>query len=379
MSAPTPQGQQDRYGRYRERPPWWPEGEPFPSQGLAPRMGMRSRSMRRMAFAFATILAFAIVGSFAIFSWVAGALGRTGGPEDRGGPWPGGLWVLLFVVVGASLLRRAVRGVAMPVGDLIEAAGRLEAGGYDARVPEHGPREVRSVARAFNAMATRLEANESQRRQLLADVTHELRTPLTVMQGNIEALVDGVHPTDRAHLEILLDESKVLARLIDDLRTLSLAEAGRLTLDREPIDVATIAADVLAAFSDQARRAGVELRPIGGSTTTVNGDPVRIREVLANLIGNSLRYTPPGGSITIEIRHGPMVEVAVRDTGAGIAPDQLAHVFERYSRSTGSPGAGLGLAIAKSLVEAHGGSIRAESAPGQGTLIVFTLPGTATA
>lgn len=376
MTTPSEKGQQDRPGRYRERPRWWPEGEPFPAQGLAPRMAMRPRSMRRMALVFVTIIALAIVGSFAIFSWIAGALGGTSGPEQQGSPWPGGLVVLLFVVVGASVLRRAVRGVAMPAGDLIEAAGRLEAGSYGARVSERGPREMRSVARAFNTMAMRLEAHESQRRQLLADVTHELRNPLTVMQGNIEALIDGVHPTDAAHLELILDESKVLARLIDDLRTLSLAEAGALALVRERIDVAAVATDVLAASADRARRAGVDLRPVEAGTAMADADPLRVREVLSNLVGNSLRYTPSGGSIAIELRAGSMVEVSVRDTGAGIAPEALEHVFERYSRSTDSPGAGLGLAIAKSLIEAHGGTIRAESADGQGTRVVFTLPGT---
>lgn len=368
MNAP------DRKGRYRERPPWWPEGEPFPPQGLAPRMAMRPRSIRRMAFAFVAIVLLAIVGSFAIFTWIASALGVTGGPEQQGSPWPGALFVLLFVVVGGSLLRRAIRGVAMPVGDLIEAAGRLEAGGYDARVPEHGPREMRSVARAFNTMATRLETNESRRRQLLADVTHELRNPLTVMQGNIEALIDGVHPTDPAHLDLILDQSKVLARLIDDLRTLSLAEAGALALAREPIDVATVARQVLTASEDRARRAGVHLRPVEPGAAMADADPLRIREVLSNLVGNSLRYTPAGGSISIEIRDGAMVEVSVRDTGSGVAPDALAGIFDRFSRSTDSPGAGLGLAIAKGLVAAHGGEIRAESVAGQGTRIVFTLP-----
>lgn len=372
--------ERDRRGRYRERPVWWPEGEAFPAQGLTPRMAMGPRSIRRLAVGFISVFGLAIVGSFAIFSWLANLLGGTGGPERPGGPFPGVLFVLLFVVVGGSLVRRVVRGVAMPVGDLIEAAGRVESGEYGARVPERGPRELRSVAHAFNTMAAGLETNEQRRRQLLADVTHELRNPLTVMQGNIEALVDGVYPIDRAHLEVLLDESKVLARLIDDLRTLSLAEAGRLTLDREPIDVATIATDVLTVFADRARRAGVVLRPMAdGPAVTVDGDPVRIHEVLANLIGNSLRYTPSAGTITIEVRDGTMVEIGVHDTGTGIAPEQLAHVFERYSRSTGSPGAGLGLAIAKGLVEAHGGTIRAESAPGQGTLISFTLPRPATA
>ena len=372
MSAQDPG---HRPGRYRERPPWWPEGEPFPVQGVTPRMSMHPRSMAKIAFAFMLAVILAIVGAFTVLWTIATGLGMVR-PTDGPGPWPTGVVVLLIVVAVSSLVRRTVRGVAVPVGDLIAAAGRVEAGGYDARVPERGPRQMRSVARAFNAMTVRLEAHESQRRQLLADVTHELRNPLTVMQGNIEALIDGVHPTDAAHLELILDESKVLARLIDDLRTLSLAEAGALALVREPIDVATVAKDVLAASVDRARRAGVDLRPVEAGTAMADADPLRVREVLSNLVGNSLRYTPSGGSISIGLRAGTMVEVSVRDTGAGIAPEALAHVFERYSRSTDSPGAGLGLAIAKSLIEAHGGTIRAESADGQGTRVVFTLPGT---
>ncbi len=338
--------------------------------------------MRRMFFAFLTFLILALVGAVAVFSWLTTAWTvSTGGslPDHQGAPWPGGPWpggffLLIAIVVGLSLLRRAVRGVAMPVGDLIDAAGRVEGGDYDARVSERGPREMRSVARAFNTMTARLEANESQRKQLLADVTHELRNPLTVMQGNIEALIDGVHPTDVAHLELILEESKVLGRLIEDLRTLSLAEAGALTLVRERVDVTDLARDVLAAHADRARQVGVELLPVAAGTAVADADPMRIREVLSNLVGNSLRYTPAGGSVSIDVTAGPLIVVRVRDSGAGIAPEALAHVFERYSKSTDSPGAGLGLAIAKGLIEAHGGTIRAESAAGQGTVITFTLP-----
>ncbi len=251
----------------------------------------------------------------------------------------------------------------------------MEAGSYDARVAEHGPREMRSLAHAFNAMAARIQANESQRKQLLADVTHELRTPLTIMQGNVEALLDGVHPADNAHITPILEETKVLARLIDDLRTLSLTEAGALALHREPVDVAEVARDVVTAFSDQARRGAITLRSSAGGSTTIDADPVRVREVLMNLVTNALRYTPSGGSVDVDVRGTDgRVEATVRDTGTGIAPDAVGGIFDRFSKSTDSPGAGLGLAIAKGLVEAHGGTIRAESAPGQGTKIVFTLP-----
>jgi len=281
----------------------------------------------------------------------------------------------VVVIVAIVLLGRAFRNISRPVGDLIEATGRLEAGSYDTRVRERGPREMRSLARAFNAMAIRLEANESQRKQLLADITHELRTPLTVMQGNVEALLDGVHPLDRGHIAPLLEETKVLSRLIDDLRTLSLAESGALALHREAVDISAIARDVVTAFADQARRGGVALRSSAAGPTSIEADPVRVREVIVNLVANALRYTPAAGSVDLEVRgaEGQVVTI-VRDTGTGIAPDAVAGIFDRFSKATDSPGAGLGLAIAKSLIEAHGGTIRAESAPGQGTRIVFTLP-----
>jgi signal transduction histidine kinase len=341
-------------------------------------MAMRGRFYRRMFFLFVTVLVLVITGAFTLFWALAGALGFA--RPDGQSPWdhpgfPAFFFVPLMVIVALVLLARTFRGIATPVGDLIEAAGRVEAGSYDARVPERGPREMRSLAHAFNAMTARLEANESQRKQLLADVTHELRTPLTVMQGNVEAILDGVHPFDREHIAPLLEETKVLARLVDDLRTLSLAESGALALHREPVDVASIARDVVTAFADQARRGSIGLGSSAEGVTTIDADPVRVREVLVNLVTNALRYTPPGGYIAIDVRAtGAGVKVAVRDTGSGIAADAVAGIFDRFSRSTDSPGAGLGLAIAKGLVEAHGGTIRAESVPGQGTRIEFTLP-----
>jgi len=334
-----------------------------------------------MMFIVAGLMVLVLFGAFTLFWSIANALGfvRSEGAPPWWADHPGGppffLVPLVTIVVLWWLLGRVFRGIARPVGDLIEAAGRLEAGSYDARVAERGPREMRSLAHAFNAMAARLEASESQRKQLLADVTHELRTPLTVMQGNIEALIDGVHPADGAHIGPILEETKVLARLIDDLRTLSLAESGALALHREPFDVVSVARDVVTSFSDQARRGGVALGSSAEGPTVIDADPVRVREVMVNLVANALRYTPAGGSIGIEVRGTDRsVEVRVRDTGTGIAPDAVDAIFDRFSRSTDSPGAGLGLAIAKSLVEAHGGTIRAESAPGQGTRIVFTLP-----
>jgi len=340
----------------------------------------RRRFYRRMGLVFAAVMGLTLFGAFTLFWALASALGlaRTDGQQ----PWwtgrpdgPPSFLVPLAVVAVLVLLGRTFRGVARPVGDLIEATGRLEAGSYEARVAERGPREMRSLVRAFNTMAARIETNEANRKQLLADVTHELRTPLTVMQGNVEALLDGVHPLDREHIAPLLEETKMLARLVDDLRTLSLAESGALALHREPVDVASIARNVVSAFAEQARRASVSLGASADGPTAIEADPLRIREVLVNLVTNALRYTPAGGSVGIDSRGSDSsVEVTVQDTGTGIAPDAVAGIFDRFSRATDSPGAGLGLAIAKGLVEAHGGTIRAVSAPGQGTRIVFTLP-----
>lgn len=364
---------------YETRPEWWPESEPFPPPRLPSSRVVQRRFYRRMALFFVTFMVLVITGAFTLFWAVAGALGfvRPGGQPawlEHPGPFQF-FFIPLLIALALLVLGRTFRGVARPVGDLIEAAGRVEAGGYDARVPERGPREMRSLAHAFNAMVARLEANESQRKQLLADVTHELRTPLTVLQGNVEAILDGVHPADNAHIAPLLEETKVLSRLIDDLRTLSLAESGALALHREPVDIAALARDVVAAFSEQARRANVGLGSSADAAATIDADPVRVREVLVNLVTNALRYTPAGGYIAIDVRRaGDGLEVSVRDTGSGIAAAAVGGIFDRFSKSTDSPGAGLGLAIAKGLIEAHGGTIRAESAPGQGTRIVFTLP-----
>lgn len=365
---------------YKTRPAWWPENEPFPPPRLPGSRAMQHRFYRRMALFFFTFMALVITGAFTVFwmigSWL-GFIHPEGQPPWFDDRWSGPPFFVfpLLIVVAILVLGRTFRSVASPVGDLIDAAGRVEAGSYDARVPERGPREMRSLAHAFNAMIGRIEANESQRKQLLADVTHELRTPLTIMQGNVEAILDGVRPADREHIAPILEETKMLARLVDDLRTLSIAESGAMALHRETVDVAEIARDVATAFAEQAQRGQVSQGSSASGRTTADADPLRVREVLVNLVTNALRYTPPGGSVSIEVRGVPgAVEVSVRDTGSGIAPDAVAGIFDRFSRSTDSPGAGLGLAIAKSLVEAHGGTISAHSRPGQGTEIVFTLP-----
>jgi two-component system sensor histidine kinase BaeS len=284
--------------------------------------------------------------------------------------------VLVLAVIG---LVRGFRRLADPLDRLVQAARRVEAGSYDARVPEpvRGPRELRELSRAFNTMTSRLEADEQRRRALLADVGHELRTPLAVIRGNLEAIVDGVHPADEAHLAGLIEETRVMERLVEDLRTLSLAEAGTLQLHREPTDPDVLLGEVCAGYQADAARTGVRLDLAAPDDLPIlDIDPVRIREVLANLVGNAFRYTPAGGTITLTgaTRPDGGVVFTVADTGAGIEPELLPHVFDRFAKGRESRGSGLGLAIARDLVAAHGGTIDVRSEPGHGTTFEVRLP-----
>ncbi len=245
---------------------------------------------------------------------------------------------------------------------------------------ERGPSELRALARAFNGMAERLQLTEEQRRDLMADITHELRTPLTVIQGNLEGFLDGVYSPDEARLKSLLEETQILARLVEDLRTLALAESGALQLKKEPTDLAVLLGETISAFRTQADAAGVtiDLQAMNGAEA-FNLDPERIRQVLSNLIANALRYTPREGAIHVRYKiaqseDGKYAEIIVEDTGVGIAPDVLPHIFNRFYKSRDSSGTGLGLPIARHLVEAHGGKITAESQPGQGTTMRISLP-----
>ena len=325
-----------------------------------------------------------VAGFLAFFFLASGLLWRllwgggygpgAGGGRGWNGP-PFGL-LLLGLLVVAFVAGRAVRRMAAPIGEVMEAAGRVAGGDYATRVQVRGPGEVGRLAHSFNQMTERLQANETQRRALLADVAHELRTPLSVIRGNVEGMLDGVYPADEAHLAPVLEETAVMARLLDDLQTLSTAEAGVLRLHRERVDPLALAQDTTAAFRARADRAGVRLTcRAAAPVPEVDVDPVRIGEVLANLLTNAIRHTPRGGSVEVVVGPDPAgVAVSVADTGPGIDARDLPHVFDRFVKSSDSGGAGLGLAIARSLVEAHGGRIAAESTPGRGTVMRFVLP-----
>jgi len=302
-----------------------------------------------------------------------GQYGPSGGRGWHGPPFP----LLILGLLGvAFLVGRAVRRLATPIGEVMEAADRVAGGDYSARVQVRGPGEVGRLAHSFNQMTERLQANETQRRALLADVAHELRTPLSVIRGNVEGMLDGVYPADGTQLGPILEETAVMARLLDDLQTLSTAEAGVLRLYRERVDPLALAQDAAAALRPRAERAGVSLDVRGAAPVPeVDVDQVRIGEVLANLLTNAIRHTPRGGAVRVGVSPAPGgVAFTVSDTGPGIDARDLPYVFDRFVKSADSGGAGLGLAIARSLVEAHGGRITAESAHGAGTTMRFELP-----
>jgi signal transduction histidine kinase len=347
----------------RGRPPWWPEGEPWPPAGRAHAWSRgRSRFVRRVGCLFATLLFLSSAGLVALASMVN---------HRSGSLVAAGMLALVFAGFFG-----AMRRVGFPLGDIVGAADRVASGDLSARVRERGPASLRSVARAFNSMAARLQAQDRQRRDLMADIAHELRTPLTVMQGRLEGLLDGVYPRDDAGLAAVLEQTRTLGRLVEDLRTLAHAESGMLTLQKEPTDLAVLAQDVVNSFSGEADAGQVALRADSAAgLPLVDVDPLRIRQVLANLLSNALRHTPQGGSVAVSVEPAEgRIAVKVADTGAGIAPEELPKIFDRFYKGAASRGSGLGLTIARDLVGAHGGEIRADSRLGKGTTITVTLP-----
>jgi two-component system sensor histidine kinase BaeS len=326
---------------------------------------------RAAGFAIGGIVLFAIL--VVLLGWLLGALL---GQHVLGAVFPViGLALLLLVAVR---LVRSVRGTARPIGEIIEAAGRVEAGEVGTQVAERGPREVRALARSFNAMSRRLADDASQRRLLLAEVSHELRTPLTVIQGTAEGMLDGLYPADRAHLERILAEARQLERLVDDLRTLALADAGALPLHREPTDLGLLVREVVAGMSAAADETGVTLttEPGPAAATELDLDPVRIRQVIGNLVANALRHTERGGEVVVSVaaQVAGGATLTVRDTGRGMDAEAAAHAFDRFWRQGEGAGAGLGLAIVRDLVTAHGGTAALVSEPGVGTTVTITLP-----
>lgn len=285
---------------------------------------------------------------------------------------------LLF---GGLILWRVVQ----PLRQLTTATQSVAANDLEQRVNIPSGDEIGDLAVAFNEMAARLAQAETLRRQMTADIAHELRTPLTVIQGNVEALQDGIFPLSVEALDPILNKTQLLRRLVEDLRQLSLAEANQLPLERHPADLHELIAQTVEAFQSAAAERSIAINLENrASTPLLNIDRQRIQQVLINLLSNALRHTPDGGVVNVLLTHEDnKARVSVRDSGTGIPAAALPYVFDRFyrvdqgrARAADGSGSGLGLAVARAIVQAHGGDIGISSPVGQGATIWFTLPST---
>jgi signal transduction histidine kinase len=355
---------------------WRPDGGLTAEQMAA--WSARRRHFMRRVVGFVTcgaLLLVLLLVAVAVLAFILAGQGTLGTGEG----------VLLLACLGVPLLLVMMSAgyfflrVGSPLAELIAAADAVAAGDLSVRVRQ-GSGDMGRLARGFNRMTAELQRTAQARRNLTADVAHELRTPLHIIQGNLEGALDGVYEPTPEHLRATLDETRRLARLVGELQTLSLAEAGQLPLHRRAVVAADLLEDVAARFAGAAAEAGVVLKVTPDEASpALFVDPERLEGVLSNLTANALRHTSPGGHITLSAAAVPGGAVlAVADTGEGIAADDLPFVFDRFwrgDRARGrTAGAGLGLAIARQLVMAHGGTIEVSSAVGEGTTFSIFLP-----
>ena len=290
-------------------------------------------------------------------------------------------FMLLSLVVGTAGGVVIARVVSNPISNLSQAAQYIGKGELDVRVPEKGSQEIVELAQAFNKMAENLQRSQTARRNLVADVSHELRTPLTVLEGNLRAVLDHVYTLDETEVANLYGQTRHLIRLVNDLREISLAESGQMILEKTPTDFNVLITETMQALEPLSAEKKIQMEyesthPLEGSV-----DSIRIRQVLFNLIGNAIRHTPQDGRIVIQAKkNASAIYVRIQDSGDGLTQEELASVFDRFyradrSRSRETGGTGLGLSIAKAIIEAHGGSIHAESnGKGQGSTFSFSIP-----
>lgn len=294
---------------------------------------------------------------------------------------------LLALLLGVLLTRH----FTVPLRSLTKGVQGVAKGDLSARLPVKGTDEIAVLSRSFNTMSEQLAHNEEVRRNMVADIAHELRTPLSVILGKLESIQEGVLPAAPPTLLPIQDETIRLIRLVRDLQQLSLAEAGKLPMNVQQIDLRTLLEKIFANFTIEFEERGIK-PAIDGTVPVIQGDPDRLTQVMVNLIGNALLHTPPGGAIRVDMENydvsesmskpvaaNDWVRVSVEDNGEGIPPEELMHIFDRFyrvnkarERETGSTG--LGLAIAKEFVQAHGGTIEVESTVGAGSRFIVSLP-----
>jgi two-component system OmpR family sensor kinase len=290
-----------------------------------------------------------------------------------------GLAALAVSIIIAVVLARSVY---VPIRRVTKAAGEIARGNYEQEVPVAGPKEVTGLAESFNQMSRRVKSSQQMLRDFVADVSHELRSPLTSIKGFAQAIVDGTAKGKEGQLKaatVIEDESKRMMRLVEELLEFSRLESGQVKMAKQPLDVKELLNQCHEIFSMRAEEKGVNLKLDLGPVSTVIGDIDRLEQVFSNLLDNALKHTPAGGQISINAKQSSpyFAEISITDTGPGIPAEQMMHIFERFYRAdpaTGKAGAGLGLAIARQIVLAHGGDISARSTLGKGTEFLVRLP-----
>lgn len=371
---------------------WWKGRGHFPHHRMRHSSKRRFLWIRFIGFFLFLALPLLMAGAF------LGALFRSGEFTFDGSHMPlpmifshnPGIFVPLFFC-GIPILilttlgyfgSRAFKKMGTPLADVMAAADAVADGDLSVRVTERGPGEIRRLSVSFNRMVDELARADKQRRNMTADVAHELRTPLHILRGNLEGLLDGVYEATTEQIESMLDETRLLSRLVDDLQTISLAEGGQLYLKLEDVNIAELLEDVRTSFLGQADDANVELIvDVEDDELSITADAGRLDQVLGNLVGNALRHTPAEACIRLEAESSPMaLRLRIRDEGAGIPPEAIPYIFDRFYRGDKArlrkegSGSGLGLAIARQLIQLHGGTIKVESELGNGTTFIIDLP-----
>ena len=288
---------------------------------------------------------------------------------------------VIAAVIALVMARWLARGMTQPLRDMADAAGRMETGDYSTRIYTTTRDEVGQLAAAFNRMSRELENLDTSRRDLVANVSHELKTPITAIRAHLENLLDGVEEPDVETLQVMLAQSERLGRLVEQLLDLSKLESGDVPLRRESVALAPLVSRVMSEIEVASSGRDVDVASdLPEDLPQIEADAERMHQVIFNLVDNAVRFTPEGGAVRIVAQqHNGSIEVRVADTGVGIPPEALPRLFERFyrvdpARARDGGGTGIGLAIARSVVEAHGGTIRAESLPGKGSTFTFDLP-----
>jgi two-component system OmpR family sensor kinase/two-component system sensor histidine kinase BaeS len=338
----------------------------------AGRWPRRSRFVRRLAVILLLLLTLSAAGAGALVNLI---LRSTGFASGNFGAASALLSVLVVFAIVLMFFSWRCAASACRSGDR-RSRRRVANGDYSTRVVERGPPFLRVVSRAFNGMTTRLQEQDRQRRDLLADIAHELRTPLAVVQGRLEGVLDGVYPRDDEQIGEVLEETRMLARLVEDLGTLAHAERGVMGLTKEPTDVSLLAYDAVRALEPETRARGVRVDvEAEADLGLVEVDPLRLREVVINLVANAILHSHSGAAVSLAVTQtGDWLVISVRDNGPGIAHEDLLRIFDRFHKGRRSQGSGLGLAIARQLVEAHDGEIGVESTVGVGTTFTVRIP-----